>query len=110
MKTTTDLRFGEVFRLTDQIKSSSDKVAFLNVMNTSNGGVAVMALEEGQKLDTHAAPAELFVLVLEGEIVFSLEEERNVMKEGDILMLGEGVRHAVECVRNAKVLLCKSRP
>lgn len=110
MKTTTDLRFGEVFRLTDQIKSSSDKVAFLNVMNTSNGGVGLMALEAGQKLDTHAAPAELLVLVLEGEIVFSLEDKGNVMKEGDILMVGEGVRHAVECIRNAKVLLCKSRP
>lgn len=110
MKTTTDLRFGEVFRLTDHIKSSSDKVAFLNVMSTPNGGVALMALEAGQKLDTHAAPSELFVLVLEGEIVFTVEDKANEMKEGDILMIGEGVRHAVECVRNAKVLLCKSRP
>ena len=110
MKTTTDLRFGEVLRLTDQIKSSSDKVEFLNVMNTSNGGVALMALETGQKLVSHVAPAELFVLILEGEIVFTVEDKGNLMKEGDILMIGEGVRHAVECVRNAKVLLCKSRP
>lgn len=110
MKTTTDLRFGEVFHLTDQIKSSSDKVEFLNVMNTPNGGVGVMALEAGQKLDSHAAPAELFVLVLEGEIEFTVDDKVNMMKEGDILMLGEGVRHAVECMRNAKILLCKSRP
>lgn len=110
MKTTTDLRFCQVFHLTDEITYSSEKVAFLNVMNTSNGGVSLMALEAGQKLDTHVAPSELFVLVLEGEIVFTLEDKGNVMKEGDILMLGEGVRHAVECVRNAKVLLCKSRP
>lgn len=110
MKTTTDLRFGEVFRLTDQINYSGDKVEFLNVMNTPNGGVGLMALETGQKLDSHVAPAELFVLVLEGEIVFNVDDKANQMKEGDILMLGEGVRHSVECVRNAKVLLCKSRP
>lgn len=110
MKTTTDLRFGEVFRLVDQLQASAEKVQFLNLMNTPNGGVSLLALKEGQALDEHAAPAELFVCVVEGEIDFSVGGQANRLAAGDMLMIGEGVLHSVKCLRDAKVLLCKVRP
>ena len=110
MKTTTDLRFGEVFDLRSLIEPSSDKAAFLNLMNTPNGGVSLLALKEGQTLGEHAAPGELLVNVLEGEIDFNTEGASHRLTPGQIFMLGEGVLHSVKCIRDAKVLLCKVKP
>lgn len=110
MKTTTDLQFGGVYDLLDLVEPSDEKVQFLNVFNTPNGGVSLLALKAGQNLDPHAAPGELLVYVLEGEIEFAVDGQSRLLHGGQIFMIGEGVQHSVKCTRNAKVLLCKVRP
>lgn len=110
MKTTTDLRFGGVYDILDLIEPSGEKVQFLNLMNTPNGGASLLALKAGQALDSHAAPGELLVYVLEGDIEFTYEGNTSMIHGGQILMLGQGVPHAVKCTRDAKILLCKVAP
>lgn len=106
----TDYKFGEVYNLYRQITPAFDKVQFKHVFNTENGGVVLLAFTKGQKLDTHFAPAELMVNVLEGEIIFTMNDVPHTLKAGEFLLVGAGVPHSVEAKASSKVLLVKVKP
>lgn len=103
----TEYKFGEVHNLAAQIEAGDDKVHFHGLFSNDNGGVVLLAFKAGQKLDTHTAPAEVMVTVLEGEIEFKIADRVNDMKAGDFLLLGEGVPHSVAAVKDSKVMLTK---
>lgn len=103
----TNYRFGEVYKLADQIESAFDKVQFKSVFETCNGGIDLLAFKSGQKLDTHLAPAEVMVTVLSGEIEFTMNGVANTLRQGEFLLMGADVPHSVEAKADSKVLLIK---
>lgn len=103
----TDFRFGEVYRLADRINYGADRVQFKNIFTNGNGGVALVAFKSGQQLDTHTAPAELMVTVIEGEIVFTVAGKPNTLRAGDFMLVGEGVAHSVVANADSKMMLAK---
>ncbi|MDE6321424.1 MAG: cupin domain-containing protein [Muribaculaceae bacterium] len=105
----TNYKFGEVHRLADQIEAGSDHVNFQNIINTANGGVALIAFKAGQKLDQHVAPAELMVTVIEGEIEFKINDTPHTLHAGEFILVGEGVPHSVNANTNSKVVLTKMK-
>lgn len=103
----TKLKFGEVFKLADLIEQNSEHVSFANVFNNANGGVALVSFKAGQKLDTHLAPAELMVNVVEGEIEFIMLDTPHILKAGEFILVGEGVPHSVHAKADSKMMLVK---
>lgn len=106
----TDFKFGEVHNLSMQIENGESKVHFKNIFGNDNGGVSLLAFKAGQKLDTHTAPAEVMVCVLEGEIEFTMLDTPHAMKVGEFLLMGAGVAHSVSAKTDAKVVLFKVKP
>ena len=107
MSTKTEFRFGEVHDLLNQVAIGKDKVHFQNIFETGNGGVALIGFEAGQKLDTHLAPAEVMVTVLDGEIEFTMDGKPHNLKAGQFLLMGQDVPHSVVAKTDAKLLLVK---
>ena len=103
----TKLKFGEVYKLTDLVEQSGDRVSFANIFSNANGGFVLLAFKAGQELDTHLAPAELMVNVLEGEIEFTMLDTPHVLKAGEFLLVGEGVPHSVVAKADSKMMLVK---
>lgn len=103
----TDFKFGEVNNLVSQIEPDTDHVKVRNIFNNENGGVALIALKSGQKLDEHLSPAELMVTVLEGEIVFTMMDKPHVIRAGEFMLVGEKVLHSVAANADSKVMLTK---
>lgn len=110
MSTKTEFRFGEVHKLLSQVETGNEKVHFKNIFETDNGGVALIAFEAGQKLETHLAPAEIMVTVLEGEVEFTVDGKPNDMSAGEFLLLGQDVPHSVTAKTDTKLLLVKVKP
>lgn len=107
MSTKTEFRFGEVHGLLDQVEIGHDKVHCRNIFETGNGGVSLLAFEAGQKLETHLAPAEVMVNVLEGEIEFTMDGKPHTLNAGQFLLMGQDVPHSVLAKADSKVLLIK---
>lgn len=103
----TGYKFGEVHDLYTQIEISADRVNFKNIFTTSNGGVTLVSFNAGQKLDTHTAPVELMVTVLEGEIKFTILDKPHSLHAGQFLLLGNGIPHSVVAITDAKMILTK---
>ena len=106
----TEFKFGEVHILADQIRTSEDRPQFRNIFSNGNGGAVLVGLKAGQKLDTHTAPAEVMVNVLEGEIEFTMIDRQHVIKAGEFLLMGADVAHSVLAKSDAKIMLVKVRP
>lgn len=107
MNTKTDFKFGEVYRLADQIQEAEDKVQFRNILATSNGGVSIVGFKAGQFLDEHVAPAEVMVYVIEGEIDFNMAGNTHTLKGGEFLLMGADVLHQVKANTDSKLMLVK---
>lgn len=103
----TEFKFGEVHDLAAQIESGADNVHFKNIFNNENGGVALLAFKEGQKLDEHLAPANLLVYVLEGEIIFTMLDKPHHLRAGEFMLVGQDVPHSVYADADSKVMLIK---
>lgn len=106
----TDYKFGEVHVTAAQIEKGNDKVQFKQIFNNENGGVVLVAFKAGQKLDTHMAPAEVMVNVLEGEIEFTMLDKVNTIRSGEFLLMGADVPHSVLAKTDAKIMLIKIKP
>ena len=106
----TEFKFGEVHALADQIQTAADRPQFRNIFSNGNGGVVLVGLSEGQKLDTHTAPAELMVNVLEGEIECTMLDRPHTIKAGEFMLMGADVPHSVLAKADSKIMLVKVRP
>ena len=82
----TNYQFGKVNSLAEQIKAETARIQFKNVFSNSNGGVILVAFKAGQALNTHIAPAELMVNVLEGEIEFTMNGISHTLRDGEFLL------------------------
>ena len=103
----THFRFGETFRLRESINFNSEKVEFKPVFETNGGGVSLVAMKAGQKLDTHTAPFEVMVNVCEGEVEFTMLDQSHNLREGDFLLMGANVPHSVVANVDSKLMLIK---
>lgn len=107
---TSKFRFGEVFKLAEQISPDDQQVKFENVFSNDNGGVALICFRQGQKLDPHTAPADVMVYVVAGQITFNMAGENHYMDAGDFMLMGAGVTHSVKAELPSKVMLVKVKP
>ncbi len=103
----TEYKFGEVHVLADQIQVAEDHPQFHRIFENANGGVVLLALKAGQKLDEHLAPAELMVNVIEGSIEFTMIDKPHTINAGEFMLVGEGVPHSVVAKADSKVMLIK---
>lgn len=106
----TDYKFGEVHDLVAQIENGEDRVHFKNIFTNENGGVALVAFKAGQQLDTHVAPAEVMLTVLEGEIDFTMIDRTMAIKAGQFVLMGANVPHSVKAKADTKLMLTKIKP
>lgn len=107
---TSEFKFGEVHDLASQVQPAEDRVHVKNIFSNNHGGVAIIGFKAGQKLDTHMAPAEVMINVLEGEIEFTMLEKPNHLRAGQFILMGQDVPHSVAALTDAKLLLIKIKP
>ncbi len=107
---TTDLKFGEVQTLSSLTAPDMEKVTFTNILDNGHGGIALLTFSAGQELSEHIAPAEVMVFVTEGELLLDINGTTHTIQAGQFILLGNGVRHRAEAVRDAKVMLVKIKP
>jgi len=69
--------------------------------------VLYLCLAKGDALKPHTASTDAFLLVIEGEIIFSMNDNEYHLKKGDSFTFKAGERHAVQSLTDASFLLVK---
>ncbi|WP_227412136.1 MULTISPECIES: cupin domain-containing protein [unclassified Cryobacterium] len=73
----------------------------------SDGGVRVVMLSfaEGHVLKDHAAPGQLLMQAVDGELKVRVAREELILKPGGLISLAAKTRHEVEAVTDARLML-----
>ena len=59
----------------------------------------------GDKMAPHTAPADVFVLLLDGQMDISLGEETNRFVAGNYVVIPANMIHALTCMETARLLI-----
>ena len=98
------------FHLADALNYEKGKVMFETIMSSHNGSVDIVALDRESHLESHPAPEDVLVYILEGKADFHIGEDVERLSQGDSMLLAKGTLHSVKPLRDTKVMLVKIRP
>jgi len=68
-----------------------------------------MVLPAGKTAPPHSVPGEITVQCLEGSLEFTADGTTQVMRQGDLVCLAAGVRHALAALEDTSVLVTVQR-
>ena len=93
----------------DQIKTSSswmqhDRGSAV-LYKSDSMRILIIGLHKGAKLDTHTAPGDISVQVLEGKVIFGTDQKIVEIEKGSMIMLQEKVPHSVHAIEESFFLL-----
>lgn len=76
--------------------------------NSSNKEIRI-CMPKGAILDKHKAPGAISVQVLEGKIIFEVENEKIEMSKGALISLEAQVLHRLDALENSVIRLSLSK-
>ena len=83
---------------------NSDRNA-MTVFKTNGMRIVLIALHEDAILKKHTADGIISVQVLEGEIIFSTDDQSVVVRKGQMIALHKGLPHSVKAIKESVFLL-----
>lgn len=86
---------GEFASLPLSIRFDPDRPVVANVVSHRSTTVFAVCLDVGQELAPHPAPAELTLMIMEGQPTITVAEAARLSAPGDVVAMGEGVMHSL---------------
>ncbi|MBD5276569.1 MAG: cupin domain-containing protein [Bacteroides sp.] len=93
--------------LARRVDFSKDQINSLQVVNSANGSITVLALDKEVVIAEHKAHADVLVQVLEGAVVFKVEGTDHRLEAGQFIRMAPDTVHAVYAPECTKLLLTK---
>lgn len=94
-------------RLPSHQKDGTGGTKTVTVADLSGKKVICKTFIPGDRIAPHAAPVDVLVLVLGGQMDISLGEETNRFMAGEYVVIPAAVTHALACVETARLLIYK---
>ena len=69
--------------------------------------VVLLRIKQGELLKPHHSTTDAFLTVIEGEVIFILNETPFHLKKGDMFTFKSYETHAVQALQNASLLIVK---
>ena len=99
----------ESFIIHDLVDYNEDKISQKIIFQNEATKIIAFALKKGQVIPEHIAKTDVFLQVIEGKLIFYMEDEKIQLKKGMGFKIPALVPHSLEAVTDFKMLLCKSR-
>lgn len=89
----------------DMVDYRPGQIANLTLVKRSSLNMSVIAIDEGEALNTHSAPGDAMALGLEGEGEIVIGGVPYLLKEGETIIMPKDIPHSVKGVTRFKMLL-----
>jgi quercetin dioxygenase-like cupin family protein len=100
---------GQKAILASLVSFQTGSVVSRTIIKDKAGNVTLFAFDEGEGLSEHTAPYDALLHLLEGEAEVTIAGNRNLMEQGEAIILPAGKPHAVQALRKCKILLTMIR-
>lgn len=95
----------KVVKILEDVAFDVKKPVITVVSDDEYGKEIRIAIDEGVEMREHKTPYPIRIVVLEGEILFSVKEEEVKLGRGDMVRLEGNVAHALSAKEKSIILL-----
>jgi quercetin dioxygenase-like cupin family protein len=96
-------------RLEDLIEYQEGAVVSREIIRKETGTVTIFAFDEGEGLSEHTAPFDAMVQVIDGRAEITISGNKNLVDEGDMIIMPANDPHALHAVEKFKMVLTMIR-
>jgi quercetin dioxygenase-like cupin family protein len=96
-------------RLVDLIDYQEGSVVSREIINKKTGTITLFAFDQGQGLSEHTAPFDAVAYLFDGEAEITISGKPFRLREGEMIIMPANQPHALNAVRNFKMLLIMIR-
>lgn len=95
--------------LEDLIEYQEGAVVSREIMRKETGTVTIFAFDKGEGLSEHTAPFDAMVQVIDGRAEITISGNKNLVDEGDMIIMPANDPHALHAVEKFKMVLTMIR-
>ena len=100
-----NVEHSQVLKLADLVEVEPGRVNSLTLAQTPGAKITVFAIDADEGMQSHAAPGDAIITVLDGTGEVTLEGVPHELSAGDSIVMSKGAPHAVRGVTPFKMLL-----
>jgi len=87
------------------IQYSENAIVSKHIIRDSCGNISLFAFDSKQELSEHTAPFDALIQVLEGKATITIGGNKNMLSEGESIIMPAHIPHAVFADEQFKMLL-----
>jgi quercetin dioxygenase-like cupin family protein len=95
--------------LADSVEYQSGSVVSREVLRKDTGTVTLFAFAQDQGLSEHTAPFDALVCILDGEAKITISGNPVAVKAGEMIIMPANEPHALQAVKQFKMMLVMIR-
>ncbi len=104
-----DELIGKAIRMDGLVDYQDGSIVSREIIKNDKGTVTVFAFDAGQGLSEHTAPFDAIVYVLDGEAKVLIDNDINLVNQGEMIIMPANKPHALEASQRFKMLLIMVR-
>jgi quercetin dioxygenase-like cupin family protein len=101
----TNIQHSSVCVLADLVEYRAGKVASLTLAQKDGVGMTLFAIDKGEGLSPHSAPADALVQVLDGTVEITIDGVPQTLTAGQAIVMPAETPHALKAIEPFKFLL-----
>jgi len=95
----------KVYNLKESVSIAEGGIVSKQFIKNKGGNISFFAFDKGQGLSEHTAPFDAVVQVIEGTVEVSIDQKKNVVREGEMILMPANVPHALLAIASFKMCL-----
>ncbi len=100
---------GKVLKMVDLMEYQEGSVVSREIIRKETGTVTIFAFDKGEGLSEHSAPFDAMVQVIDGRAEITISGNKNLVDEGDMIIMPANDPHALHAVEKFKMVLTMIR-
>jgi quercetin dioxygenase-like cupin family protein len=99
----------KALKVEDLIEYQEGAVVSKEIIRKSTGTVTIFAFDKGERLSEHTAPFDAMVQVIDGKAEITISGNKNILEEGDMIIMPADESHALHAIERFKMILTMIR-
>ncbi len=95
----------EVYNLKKAVNFAEGGVVSKQFIKNKGGNITFFAFDKGEGLSEHTAPFDAVVQIIEGQAEVIIDGKKNVVSEGEVIIMPANISHALHAVAPFKMCL-----
>lgn len=101
------MSFKKIFKPINKVEYQLDAITSKTLLDNGDDSITIFALDESERINTHSAPVDAAIYVLEGELELIIDDEMFNLNSEDMILIPSKAPHALNALTRTKIMLIK---